>query len=189
MARPPVTTAPPPMRRGSASASPSPAIPESGRVGAEASPFGPALGITYPAADAATLVAASEAAAPAWASADPDVRIGVCLEALVRLNGISFEMGHAVMHTTGQAFPMAFQAGGPHAQDRGLEAVAAAWAEISRSPATALWEKPQGKAAPLVIEKHWRLVPRGVALVIGCQTFPTWNSYPGLFASLATGNP
>ena len=45
-----------------------------------------------------------------------------------------------------------------------------------------------GKAAPIVLEKHWRLVPRGVALVIGCQTFPTWNSYPGLFASLATGN-
>jgi phenylacetic acid degradation protein paaN len=27
-----------------------------------------------------------------------------------------------------------------------------------------------------------------VALVIGCNTFPTWNGYPGLFASLATGN-
>jgi len=34
-----------------------------------------------------------------------------------------------------------------------------------------------------------RIVPRGIALVIGCNTFPTWNSYPGLFASLATGNP
>ena len=97
-------------------------------------------------------------------------------------------MANAVMHTTGQAFPMAFQAGGPHAQDRGLEAVAMAWAEMSRSPATAIWAKPQGKAAPIVLEKHWRVVPRGVALVIGCQTFPTWNSYPGLFASLATGN-
>ena len=31
-------------------------------------------------------------------------------------------------------------------------------------------------------------IPRGVALVIGCCTFPTWNGYPGLFASLATGN-
>ena len=29
------------------------------------------------------------------------------------------------MHTTGQGFVMAFQAGGPHAQDRGLEAVGA----------------------------------------------------------------
>jgi phenylacetic acid degradation protein paaN len=25
--------------------------------------------------------------------------------------------------------------------------------------------------------------------VVGCNTFPTWNSYPGLFASLVTGNP
>jgi phenylacetic acid degradation protein paaN len=28
-----------------------------------------------------------------------------------------------------------------------------------------------------------------VALEIGCNTFPTWNLYPGLFASLVTGNP
>lgn len=31
-------------------------------------------------------------------------------------------------------------------------------------------------------------MPRGLATVIGCSTFPTWNTYPGLFASLATGN-
>ena len=36
-------------------------------------------------------------------------------------------MAFAVMHTTGQGFMMAFQAGGPHAQDRGLEAVAYAY--------------------------------------------------------------
>ena len=34
----------------------------------------------------------------------------------------------------------------------------------------------------------FRVVPRGIALVIGVSTFPTWNGYPGLFASLATGN-
>lgn len=162
--------------------------PESRRVGAEVSPWGPELGITYPAADASTLVAASQSAGVAWASASPEARVAVCLEALIRLNGMSFELGNAVMHTTGQAFPMAFQAGGPHAQDRGLEAVATAWTEMTRGPSTAIWEKPQGKAAPIVIEKQWRLVPRGIALVVGCQTFPTWNSYPGLFASLATGN-
>ncbi len=53
--------------------------------------------------------------------------MGVALETLVRLNKRSFEIAYAVMHTTGQAFLMAFQAGGPHAQDRGLEAVAYAW--------------------------------------------------------------
>ena len=41
---------------------------------------------------------------------------------------------------------------------------------------------------PLRMEKRFRVVPRGVGLVIGCSTFPTWNGYPGLFASLATGN-
>jgi len=165
-----------------------PGHPEKGRVGSELSPWGPELQVSYPAADPASLIAAAEAAAPAWASASVQERAGVCLEILTRLNRMSFLMGHAVMHTTGQAFAMAFQAGGPHAQDRGLEAVAMAWAEMTRVPETAVWEKPQGKAPPLVIEKHWRVVPRGTSLVIGCNTFPTWNSYPGLFGSLATGN-
>ena len=197
MARPRGITGSQPTKRSSAPPSTSPPTPNRIASAPSVSPWGPSgrqsrpgptLGVTYPAADAATLVAASESAAPVWAAAAPETRVGLLLEALVRLNAMSFEMGNAVMHTTGQAFPMAFQAGGPHAQDRGLEAVATAWAEMSRAPASAIWEKPQGKAAPLVIEKHWRIVPRGVALVIACQTFPTWNSYPGLFASLATGN-
>ena len=165
-----------------------PGHPETHRVGAEESPWGPKLAVTYPAADAATLIKASQAAAPAWAASTMEARIGVCLEILVRLNRISFEIAEAVTHTTGQAFGMAFQAGGPHAQDRGLEAVAVAYEEMARAPKDAMWEKPQGKAAPIVLEKHWRIVPRGIGLVIGCRTFPTWNSYPGLFASLATGN-
>lgn len=162
--------------------------PSEGTVGAEVSPYGPSLGITYPAASVDMLVSASRAAAPQWAAATPETRVGICLEILARLNARSFEMANAVMHTTGQAFAMAFQAGGPHAQDRGLEAATYAYAEMTRTPATATWTKPQGKGEPIVIEKHWRIVPRGVSLVIGCNTFPTWNSYPGLFASLATGN-
>ena len=93
------------------------------------------------------------------------------------------------MHTTGQAFPMAFQAGGSHAQDRGLEAVASALRGDAPRPGVATWEKPQGKRPPLRMAKRFRIVPRGVSLLIGCATFPTWNGYPGLFASLATGNP
>ncbi|NML74796.1 phenylacetic acid degradation protein PaaN [Rhizobium sp. S-51] len=162
--------------------------PETGRLGAEMSPWGPALGISYPASDSAALAAASRAAGDIWADASPERRVGVCLEILTRLNRLSFEIANAVMHTTGQAFAMAFQAGGPHAQDRGLEAVATAWVEMTRTPGEVVWEKPQGKAPSIVLQKNWQVVPRGVALVIGCQTFPTWNSYPGLFASLATGN-
>src|SRR3546814_4911608 len=59
---------------------------------------------------------------------------------------------------------------------------------MARIPGVALWEKPQGKHDPIKMEKRFTVVPRGIALVIGCSTFPTWNGYPGLFASLATGN-
>lgn len=159
-----------------------------GQAGAETSPYGMALGITYPQVDPAALLPAMQAAMPAWREAGPDVRAGVCLEILHQLNRRSFELAHAVMHTTGQGFVMAFQAGGPHAQDRGLEALAYAYEEMKRVPETALWTKPQGKAEPIAMAKTYHLVPRGVGLVIGCSTFPTWNSYPGLFASLATGN-
>lgn len=160
-----------------------------GRIGRERSPYGIELGVTYPGPDVGRMIAAAEAALPAWRDAGPAARVGICLEILARLNARSFEIAHAVMHTTGQGFMMAFQAGGPHAQDRGLEAVAYTWEAMSGVPQSARWEKPQGKNPPLVIDKTFRIVPRGVALVIGCATFPTWNGYPGLFASLASGNP
>ncbi len=159
-----------------------------GSVGGEMSPYGIALGVTYPKLDLDRLFADIAKAEAAWRKAGPETWVGVALEILSRINKRSFEIAHAVMHTTGQAFVMSFQAGGPHAQDRGLEAVAYAWEEMHRIPAKAHWEKPQGKNEPIRMEKHYRIVPRGVGLVIGCNTFPTWNGYPGLFASLATGN-
>jgi phenylacetic acid degradation protein paaN len=159
-----------------------------GQVAGERSPYGIDLGITYPHPDVDDLLAAATAAMPPWRAAGPDVRAELCLEVLHRVNARSHEMAQAVMHTSGQAYPMAFQAGGPHAQDRALEAVAYAYAEMTRHAATATWEKPQGKRPPQRMTKTFTVVPRGVALVIGCNTFPTWNSYPGLFASLVTGN-
>jgi len=159
-----------------------------GHVAGERSPYGVALGITYPKSDPDSLFAAIEKASADWRRAGPEAWAGVCLEILHRINQQSFLIANAVMHTTGQAFMMAFQAGGPHAQDRGLEAVAYAYDEMRRIPAKALWEKPQGKGDPLRMEKRYRVVPRGVGLVIGCCTFPTWNAYPGFFADLATGN-
>jgi phenylacetic acid degradation protein paaN len=158
-------------------------------VAGEASPYGIELGVGYPHAEPDALIAALGAARPAWAAADPAARAAVCLEILARINARSHEFAHAVMHTTGQAYGMAFQAGGPHAQDRGLEAVAYAYAEQTRLPRRAGWTKPQGKREPLEMTKDFTVVPRGLALLVGCNTFPTWNGYPGLFASLATGNP
>ncbi|MFL4905665.1 phenylacetic acid degradation protein PaaN [Streptomyces sp. MMS24-I2-30] len=157
-------------------------------AGGEVSPYGIELGVTYPHPDLDTLLPAMKAGQRAWRDAGPETRAVVCLEILARISARTHEFAHAVMHTSGQAFMMAFQAGGPHAQDRGLEAVAYAYAEQVRTPGTAEWTKPQGKRDPLKLTKRFTPVPRGIALVVGCNTFPTWNGYPGLFASLATGN-
>ncbi|MDT7788534.1 MAG: hypothetical protein QOF58_6953 [Pseudonocardiales bacterium] len=160
-----------------------------GEVSGERSPYGLDLGVTYPHLDSDRAIDAALAGLPAWRDAGPDARAGVCLEILARINARSHEMASAVMHTSGQAYAMAFQAGGPHAQDRALEAIAYAYAEMTRHAPEAVWEKPQGKRPPQRMTKRFSVAPRGVALVIGCNTFPTWNSYPGLFASLVTGNP
>jgi len=157
-------------------------------VGGETSPYGIELGVSYPHADADVLLPAMKAGQRAWRDAGAEIRAVVCLEILKRISARTHEFAHAVMHTSGQAFMMAFQAGGPHAQDRGLEAVAYAYVEQVRTPDTAEWTKPQGKRDPLALNKQFTPVPRGIALLIGCNTFPTWNGYPGLFASLATGN-
>ena len=156
---------------------------------AETSPFGIELGIAYPSTGVDTVIGSAAVAMSSWGKLSADDRADVCLEILDRLAANSFEMAHTVMHTTGQSFLMAFQAGGPHALDRALEAVAYAYREQKRLPEPLTWEKPQGKRDPLVIEKRWITRPRGVAILIGVSTFPTWNGYPGIFASLAAGNP
>ncbi len=164
--------------------------PQAGTTrGAEFSPYGVDLNVTYPAATADELLATAGAAMATWGKAGREERVGVCLEILDRLKENSFEMAHAVMHTTGQAFLMAFQAGGPHALDRGLEAVAYAYSEMGKLPDGELrWEKPQGRRDPLRVDKRWLIRPRGVAVTLGVSTFPTLYGYPGIFASLATGN-
>jgi phenylacetic acid degradation protein paaN len=160
-----------------------------GYVATERSPYGFDLDVSYPhTTDVDPLIEAALAGIRDWRDARPEGRTGVCLEILDRLHGRIFELANAVQHTSGQAFVMAFQAGGAHALDRALEAIAYAWTEMTRTPTTALWEKPS-KGEPLVMEKTFTVVPRGLALVIGCNTFPTWNSWPGLFASLVCGNP
>lgn len=157
-------------------------------VGGEQSPFGVELNVQYPVCEVQALIDAGQKAMPEWQAAGCEGRTGICIEILDRLNQQSFELAHAVMMTTGQGWMMAFQAGSPHAQDRGLEAVTYAYREQSFVPTEAIWEKPQGKNPPLVMKKHFEVVGRGVGVVVGCGTFPTWNTYPGLFAALATGN-
>lgn len=163
---------------------------EVGRIGAEVSPYtGQALGISYPKVDVAALYEAIDGGRADWAAASPRARLGVCLEILDRCAGQLFENAHATMHTSGQSYIMAFAGSGANALDRGLEALAFAHKAMADVPATADWERQFGKGGAARLHKQYRLMPRGVGVVICCATFPLWNGYPALCASLATGNP
>lgn len=161
---------------------------EVARVGNERSPYGMELGITYPKPDLDTLLGAVEQARLDWRKTDIETRVGIALEVLHRINKRSFEIANAVMHTTGQGFMMSFQAGGPHAQDRGLEAVAYAYEAMTHCAREATWEKQVSKTETITLSKTFRIVPRGISALVACSTFPCWNGYPGLFASFVTGN-
>lgn len=146
------------------------------------------LAIEYPNFPADKLVENAQNAFNEWRKVSAADRAGILIESLARMQDRFFEIAYATMHTTGQGYMMAFQASGPHAADRALEAIASGYEELNRFPAEATWDKPMGKYN-LVLNKTWRAVPKGVGLVVGCSTFPTWNSVPGVYASLMTGNP
>jgi phenylacetic acid degradation protein paaN len=157
-------------------------------VGQEESPFTrQALGIRYPYFSTDTLMARAQTAFHSWRQVKRDIRATLLLQTLDRLRARFFDLAYATMHTTGQSYLMAFQASGPNAADRALEAIAAGFEELTRFPEEANWEKPAGKHN-LKLQKTWKAVPKGVALAIGCSTFPTWNTLPGMYASLITGN-
>lgn len=156
---------------------------------AEESPYTlEALGISYPAfSNAADYIRHSQAAWASWKKTDVYTRAGLLTEALERVRSRFFELAHATQHTTGQSFVMSFQASGPHSNDRALEAIAMGLSELTRFPESVTWQKPMGKM-DVVLQKQYRSVSRGISLAIGCSTFPVWNTTPGVFASLITGN-
>jgi len=158
-------------------------------VGEEVSPYTQeALGITYPVSDPAALVEAASKAMPAWAKADPELRMALCAEMAVRLYDRNFEMAQAVMHVAGQSYTQAFSGSGPNALDRGIEALAYAAKAMRGVTSRAAYHRDFA-GEPVALDKTYTLQPRGIGLVICCASFPTWNAYPAMFASLATGNP
>ncbi|MFD4258360.1 phenylacetic acid degradation protein PaaN [Streptomyces sp. NPDC058534] len=157
--------------------------------GGERSPYGPDLEIAYPHHDPDAVLGAMRRAMPRWREAGVTARAAVCVEILARINAASHEFALAAEHTSGHNPVMAFHAGAVHAQDRGLEAVAQAVEEQTRLPSSFVWRKPMPDGEDFALEKTFTLRPRGVSFLIGNSVFPTWNGYPGLFASLATGNP
>jgi phenylacetic acid degradation protein paaN len=161
---------------------------ESGRLGDEVSPYtGQPLGIDYPRADVDTLFQSALRAIPTWRDAEPEARVGVSLEIIRTLYAELPQLVPAVMHTAGQSAAMSYAGSGTNALDRGIEAIVHAHQAMSAIAGEAVWERRFGSTL-IRLRKHYRLVPRGVAVCFTCATFPTWNAYPAMFASLATGN-
>ncbi len=162
-----------------------------GEVGEEVSPLtGEALGITYPKLDPDEAFAAAKRAQQAWRRVPAAERVGICLEMLDRLGSAQslFVNAHATVHTAGQSFIMAFAGCGANALDRGLEALAYAWKAMNDVPGEANWQRRFGAGPETELEKRYRIMPRGIGVVITCATFPQWNGYPAIMADLATGN-
>ena len=160
-----------------------------GQPAEEISPFTQVpLNILYPQADIHALFDAAEQAIPSWANARIETRIGTLMEVLDTVyRQHLFEIAFAVMHTTGQSFNMAYAGSGVNALDRGIEALVCAHQAMTAVPPTARWERQFGPTN-IVLDKTYRLVPRGVAVCFTCASFPTWNAWPSMLASLATGN-
>ncbi len=162
---------------------------EIGRLGEEVSPYTQqALGIDYPAIEVEVVCQAALKAMRQWQNVDPDQRALIGVEMLRALEAQLFENSHATMHTAGQSFMMGFVGSGANALDRGLEALVYAHNAMTDLPQTALWQKPFG-ANTVSLEKRYHFIPRGIALVICCASFPAWNAYPAILANLITGNP
>lgn len=162
------------------------------RIGEEVSPFTEMpLGISYPQVDIDILFKSAKDAQQSWCILPTEERVGVCLEILDQLGKPEslFLNAHATVHTAGQSFIMAFAGCGANALDRGLEALVYAYKAMKDVPETARWERRFGASAETRLDKRYRLMPRGTSVVITCATFPQWNGYPAILASLATGNP
>lgn len=160
-----------------------------GELGEEVSPYTQqALGIRYPKADVDALFEAAEKAMPRWVDASVETRIGVLMEVLdVIYREHLFEIAQSVMHTAGQSYNMAYAGSGVNALDRGIEALVYAHQAMQAVAPKARWQRQFGPAQ-IVLDKTYRLMPRGVAVCFSCASFPTWNAWPSVMASLATGN-
>ncbi|MCW5627461.1 MAG: phenylacetic acid degradation protein PaaN [Rhodoferax sp.] len=160
-----------------------------GVLGAEVSPYTcKPLGIAYPHSDVDALFDAAGNAIDRWSQATVQERIGVLMEVVeVLFRDHLFELTQAVMHTAGQSFNMAYAGSGVNALDRAIEALVFAHQAQRAVTPHARWERQFGPSQ-IALDKTYRLVPRGVAVCFACASFPTWNAWPSMMASLATGN-
>ncbi len=146
------------------------------------------LGVSYPLFSVSTLIENSKKAFTPWRKTSLLNRAGILMESLDRTKKRFFEIAYATMHTDGS---------------RLYDGVSSEWPSCCRPchskrlrpalknsiafPAHAMWDKPMGKFN-IQLNKEWRAMPKGISVVIGCSTFPTWNSVTGIYGSLMTGN-
>ncbi|RYD70764.1 MAG: hypothetical protein EOP53_24810 [Sphingobacteriales bacterium] len=136
---------------------------EIGFKGTESSPYTQELlNISYPVFETETLIQKAKATQRTWKNATPETRAAVLIESLDRIKKRFFDIAYATMHTSGQSFMMSFQASGPHANDRALEAIVLGYQELKRFPANADWEKPMGKIS-VKVKKTWKLIDSSLA--------------------------
>ncbi|MFT5033403.1 MAG: phenylacetic acid degradation protein paaN [Bermanella sp.] len=157
-------------------------------IGEEVSPYTQQkLGISYPQSDIDALFSAAKSALPEWAFADIDTRIGILMEVVERLFQHVFDIAAGVMHTAGQSSNMSYTGSGVNALDRAIEALVYASEAMHWTPQGAHWQRNFGKTE-ISLKKRYRVMPRGVAVCFSCASFATWNAWPSMMASLATGN-
>jgi phenylacetic acid degradation protein paaN len=146
------------------------------------------LGTSYPHSDIDALFAAATAAMTRWAQASIETRIGTLMEVLELLyKDHLFEVAHAVMHTAGQSLNMAYAGSGVNALDRGIEALVYAEQAMRAVTPQARWERVLAARRSAGENLPHRAARCGRVFHL-CK-FPTWNAWPSMLASLATGNP
>ena len=151
----------------------------SGSVATERSPYGFDLGVRYPKADPAALVAAAKRRHPRLARRRPaGPRRGRRRDPPADQRALLRDGARrAAHHRPGvrDGLPGRRPARpGPRPRGGGVRA----GRHHPHAGPAATWSKPQRGGDPLTMAKTSTPVGRGVALVIGCNTFPTWNSYP-----------
>lgn len=157
-------------------------------TGSEESPFWQkSLGITYPKTPIEVLIDNAQTTFKSWRKTSIEERAGILMESIERIAERYFEIAYSTQHVTGQSFGMSFQASGPHATDRAVEAIAMAYQELTRFPRQTDWTKPMGRTT-VHLQKTFLPIPKGIGLAIGCSTFPVWNSVSGIYANLMVGN-
>ncbi len=157
-------------------------------IGNEESPFWQkSLGITYPQTSIEVLIDNAQTAFKSWRKVSIEERAGILMESIDHISQRYFEIAYSTQHTAGQSFGMSFQASGPHATDRAVEAIAMAYQELTRFPRQTEWVKPIGRTT-VSLQKSFLPIPKGIGLAIGCSTFPVWNSVSGIYANLMAGN-